>query len=178
MTVVVVNGHRRHDEGVTLMRIRHPSAQPGEWRRQRDRPRVLIENHDPALGMAYQRILVEEGFEVSYCEGPSERGGWCPLASNGSCDRAADADVVFSGLRLSDECDREVLASLRSHFPGKPVVVEVSSQNAERYSDELEGCETIAKPVTRSRLVMAIRRALAQRDGDVSPPLTSGDVVR
>jgi len=135
-------------------------VEPSEWRSISDRPRVLVENHDPAVGMAVQILLMEEGFEVAYCSGPGETVGRCPLVHDGVCSRAAEADVIFTSLHLGDNKHREIVSGLRRHFSDTPVVVELPAPKVSQYEDLLVGCEVVTKPVTRDRLVVAIRRAL------------------
>lgn len=135
-------------------------TQPGEWRSRSDKPRVLIENHDPAVGHAFQNFLMDEGFEVAYCTGPSDREGRCPLVHDGVCNRAADADVVFTSLHVDDEDHQQVVHDLRRHFPDTPLVVELPGPKMPQFAELLDGCEVVAKPATRDRLLLAIRRVL------------------
>ena len=141
---------------------RNRRAEPGAWRARSDRPRVLIETHDPAVGHAFQSFLMEQGFEVAYCTGPDERVGRCPLVHDGVCARAGEADVVFTSVQPNDEEQLEVVAGLRRHFPDTPLVVELPLPKGELVAPLPEGCEVVRKPVTRDGLLIALRRVLAQ----------------
>lgn len=143
---------------------RNRRTEPGAWKVRSERPRVLIENHDPAVGHSLQRFLVDEGYEVAYCSGPGDREGRCPLVHDGICNRAAEAAVVFTSLHITDEDHREVVASLKRHFPDTPLVVELPAPKVAQYGALLEGCEVVAKPVTRDALLMALRRVLSLAD--------------
>ena len=138
-----------------------PELEPTEWRSSGDRPRVLIEHHDSTIGVAVGNLLTEEGYEVSTCGGPDDRRNHqCPLATGGDCPRADEADVVFFGLDITDEIDREVLRAWRARHGDIPVIVEMPKSRIPLYQDELEGCLTIAQPMTRETLLVAVEKAL------------------
>ena len=143
------------------MRRRSQPIQPSEWQWRSRSPRVLIENADPAIGHAVENFLLEEGFQVAYCTGPGDDLGRCPLVHDGVCPRAAAADVVLTSLPLTDTDPHEVLVRLRRHFPGTPVIVEIPAPKIHLYPDLLNGCQVIEKPMTRERVISAIRHTLA-----------------
>jgi len=144
------------------MRRRHPDLEPTAWRSAADRPRVLIEHHDTSIGMAVGNLLVAEGYEVSNCAGPNDRRHHtCPLAKGGDCPCAEEADVVFFGLNIADEDDREVLKAWRDRHSHIPVIVELPVSRIPLYKAELEGCLTLPQPMTRETLLDAVGRALA-----------------
>ena len=121
---------------------------------------MLIEHHDSSIGVAVGNLLAAEGYEVAHCRGPEDRAGRCPLVTVGTCERAAEADVVFYGLAVSDERDRDVLASLRSHFENTPVIVELPASRIPLYKKELEGCVVVPQPLTRESLLDAVEQAM------------------
>lgn len=122
---------------------------------------MLIEHHDSSIGVAVGNLLAAEGYEVSTCGGPSDhRDHQCPLATGTDCPRADEADVVFFGLNITDELDREVLRAWRSRHEDIPVIVEIPRSRIPLYKDELEGCLTVAQPMTRETLLDAVQRAL------------------
>ena len=141
---------------------RHPDLEPTAWRSTGHRPRGLIEHHDWAMGSAVGNLLVAEGFEVSNCGGPNDhRGHQCPLSNGGDCDRVFEADVIFFGLDITDEDDRKVLRALRAKHENAPIIVEMAASRVSLYTEELEGCLTIAQPMTRETLLDAVEKALA-----------------
>lgn len=141
---------------------RRDSLEPTPWRSAGDRPRVLIEHHDSSIAVAVGNLLTEEGYEVSTCGGPDDhRDHQCPLATGSDCPRADEADVVFFGLDISDEIDREVLRAWRSRHEDIPVIVEMPKSRIPLYRDELEGCQALPRPMTRDTLLDAVERALA-----------------
>ena len=142
------------------MRRRHPELEPTDWQASDGRPRVLVEHHDSSIGVAVGNLLAAEGYGVSHCRGPEARAGKCPLVADGVCERAEEADVVFFGLELSDADDREVLRSIRTHFAGTPVIVEVPVSRMSLYGGELDGCIVVPQPLTGETLLQAVDRAL------------------
>jgi DNA-binding NtrC family response regulator len=142
------------------MRRRNIELEPTEWHAVDGQRRVLIEHHDSSIGIAVGNLLAAEGYAVSHCRGPEARAGKCPLVQEGECERAEEADVIFFGLELSDVDDREVLRSLRSHFAGTPVIVELPVSRIPTYEEELEGCVVVPQPLTRDTLLQAVDRAL------------------
>ncbi|MEZ5166093.1 MAG: hypothetical protein R2695_06235 [Acidimicrobiales bacterium] len=158
------------------MRRRLP-LNPTTWPAAPTGPRVLIEHHDDAIASAVGNLLTEEGFVVAVCSGPDDRRTPCPLVGFGTCQAAADADLVFYGLHVSDERDRDVLRSLRVHFEQTPVIVEMPVARIPLYRDELTGCFPVARPVTgrpccapsTRRCVDGPRCSAAGGDGDPQP---------
>lgn len=149
------------------MRRRHPALEPTPWRAVTDRPRVLIEHHDPTIAVAVGNLLATEGYDVSTCRGPNDRRHHeCPLAHGGDCDRAGEADVVFFGLNIADEDDRAVLLAWRDRHPELPVVVEIPASRVPLYQEELQGCVAVPRPMTRETLLDAMSRALDRGRSD------------
>jgi DNA-binding NtrC family response regulator len=142
------------------MRRRHSELEPTEWHAPDGQPRVLIEHHDSSIGVAVGNLLTAEGYAISHCRGPEARAGKCPLVEDGVCERAEEADIVFFGLELADADDREVLRSLRTHFAGTPVIVEIPVSRIPLYEGELDGCVVVPQPLTRETLLQAVDQAL------------------
>lgn len=140
---------------------RRPDLEPTQWRSEGERPRVLIEHHDSSIGVAVSNLLAAEGYAVSTCGGPNDyHSHQCPLASGADCPRSDQADVVFFGLDISDEDDREILRSWRARHPEIPVIVELPVSRIPLYDKELEGCVAVGRPMTRETLLDAVQRAL------------------
>lgn len=106
--------------------------------------------------------LRQAGYGVAVCPGPAESER-CPLAGDDGCEAAHGADVIVAGLGLSKPQSREVLEALRTRCAGTPLVVEVSPEEKEEWSDLLQGCEVVVSPVTPDELVAAVRGVLATR---------------
>ncbi|MEZ5169291.1 MAG: hypothetical protein R3A49_00920 [Acidimicrobiia bacterium] len=132
------------------------------WRdSDRDRPRVLIEHHGVAESEVVARILGEAGYVVATCEGPdASHGTACTMSKTGDCSLVDEADLVYHGLRVSDEVNREVLASIRRRYPDTPVIVEAAGPTLERYAEELEGFTTVAFPATSAGILRAVEAEL------------------
>jgi len=133
------------------------SPQPWTWIGS---PRVLIEHADETRGMSLAAAVRQAGYAVAVCPGPaqSER---CPLAGDEGCEAAHGADVIVAGLGLGTAQSREVLEALRARCADIPLIVEVSPEEKEEWSDLLQGCETVVSPVTPEALVTAVRGVLA-----------------
>ncbi|MFT5203534.1 MAG: hypothetical protein ACI9C1_002934 [Candidatus Aldehydirespiratoraceae bacterium] len=145
-------------KGETMWRKERLAA-PTTWTTDRTRPRVLIEHHDWAISNAISNLLRDAGFDTSTCDGP-DGSRRCPFVHSGTCPRAEEADLVIFGFEISDEDDRAVLASLKAHASGRPIIVEVTSTRAALYKDELEGCVLVARPMRRATHLDAIDRVM------------------
>ena len=88
-----------------------------------DRPRVLLENPDRDAALAAVDVLRHAGYAVAVCPGPDDAAD-CPVACGDGCSLVEGADVVVTSLGLDREPGREVLAGLRSRYPGRRLVVE------------------------------------------------------
>ena len=145
------------------MRRRHPALEPSAWAESTgSRLRVLVEHHDPTIGLAIGNLLTAEGYDVSNCAGPDDRGRRrCSLTAGEGCALGSEADVIVFGLNISDEADRAILREWREGHPGIPVVVEIPTSRIPFYRDELEGCVTVPQPMTREALLVALTHALA-----------------
>ena len=96
-----------------------PSA---PWHRHH-RPRLLIEDPDPALQVAEFRLYEEAGFDVALCAGPCEEEE-CPLTAGRDCELVDAADLVLMGPGMGDH-RAEVAAAILRQRPALPIVAQV-----------------------------------------------------
>ena len=141
-----------------MLRQRIPVT-PTTWRGSEGGTRVLIEHHDPNVGVAIGNLLAAEGYAVATCCGPTDRHP-CPLSNGADCREVDEADVVLFGLEVEDEVDRDVLAGLKASVPNTPIVVEIPPTRVALYQPELEDCVAVPRPMSRDALLDAIQRAL------------------
>jgi DNA-binding NtrC family response regulator len=133
------------------------------------RPRVLVEEPDGAEAFALWRLLEDDGYDVSWCQGPEGRPRrQCALVTAGSCELVENADVVVSSLGLSEERCRDVLEAVRRLHPETPLVVEASRPSIERWAPLFEGNWVLHTPVTAQTLRDSVRRVLADRAGEAT----------
>jgi hypothetical protein len=125
-------------------------SQPGH-----SRPRLLIEDPDPALRLADFSLFTESGLDVALCSGPSAEEP-CPLVGAGECRLADAADVVLMGLGMAGH-RHEVAAALHRRRPALPVLVEVRRHGKETAP---EGCAPLRVPVSVDGQIRAVWRAL------------------
>jgi hypothetical protein len=97
-----------------------PSSEPLHGRR----PRLLVEDPDPALHVAEFRRFHDAGFDVALCGGPGDDSDRCPLVHGGECRLAEEADVVLIGPGMAS-CRDDVAAAHHRLRPDLPVVVQV-----------------------------------------------------
>jgi hypothetical protein len=71
--------------------------------------------------------------------------------------------VIVASLGLGTPQSREVFEALRTRCAGTPLIVEVTPEEKEEWSDLLQGCELVVSPVTSDELVTAVRGLLATR---------------
>jgi hypothetical protein len=144
------------------MRGRRRAWKPDTWAERTSSPRVLVEDPDGAVLAAAELFLRRDGFEFAGCAGPHGEGRrGCPLAAGGECALAAGADVVYSNLSWDEPANRTVLTALRERYPHTPVVVEASALDAERLHEQLADCGVVRTPSGRTRMLAAVRSALA-----------------
>lgn len=141
------------------LRRRIEDGAPGDWLPRRGRARVLVEEADPAVGWATERVLEREGYDVAVCGGPAVIGR-CPLVEDGACPLAEGADVVLNDLSLARVDDREVLVAIKARLPQTPLLVEAPRPRAARNAEVLAGCRLLASPVTAEMIRREVARAL------------------
>jgi hypothetical protein len=133
------------------------------------RPRVLIEEHDVAEAFAYWRLLKDNGYQVSWCPGPSATPPRkCPLVAFGQCDLVQCADVVVSSLPLHRESSRKVIAALRHLHPETPMIVQAPKQMLTQWAPLFEGRSwgAMRMPVTSQTVLDSVELALARSVGE------------
>lgn len=131
------------------------------WPTSDVRPRVVVEHEDPVWRWAAAGLLEDAGYQVLGCGGPHElTDGGCPMVAEGRCTLIDGADVVINGLGVRDPAHRAVLASIRAHSSGLPVLVELPSTQQDRLEADFPGCQRIPFPVRPHDLVTAVSVAL------------------
>lgn len=131
-----------------------PTFEPG------GRPHVLVEATEWANREVLVKHLHEAGYAVVGCAGPEGTDGRCALVATGECESARSADVIVQSLRHTDPRNREVLETLRRHYPETPIVVEVPTPRVEQFAEDFDGCHVVPYPATLSQLTHAVERAL------------------
>lgn len=128
-----------------------PQASPG-------RPRLLIEDPDPALRIADFHRFTEAGLDVALCSGP-DHADRCQLVEHGECLLAAAADVIMMGPGIGQSTE-EIAAALHRHHPDVPVIVEVPRYGTH---DVPDGCVPLPTPISVDGQIRAIWRAAERR---------------
>lgn len=149
-----------------LGRPKQTILRPGPW--SFPAPRVLIEHADEDVALRYSQILRQAGYTVGVCHGPSgepDSSERCVLTIGEPCAFVEGADVVVSALGVEKEQKRSVLEALRRFHPSKPLVVEVSADEVERFEDLIDGVHLVVSPVSAEELVAAVEDA---RDAPLS----------
>jgi hypothetical protein len=134
---------------------------PPNWDAGSQKLKVLVETNDRAERWAITEELKAAGFDTVSCGGPySLHGGECALVAGGGCPAAAGADAIFHRLNPANPSNREVLVALKRTYPETPIVVEIPQPDLRRFSDALDGCNTVLMPADAPTMVAAIRRAV------------------
>jgi hypothetical protein len=127
--------------------------------------RVLIEDPDGADAFAYWRLLTDNGYEAQWCPGPEGHlGGRCPLLTSGHCDLVEHADVVVSSLGIDNVPSRKIVGAIKRLYPKKPVVIQASQREVERWANLMDGSRVLPTPVTRRALLGSVEGVLAHRN--------------
>jgi hypothetical protein len=119
------------------------------------RPRVLVETADPALLISEHRFLVDAGFDVAVCGGPSEDPSRCPVLRGEECELVTGAAVVLHAL----DPDLHIAAGIKAAHPNLPVLVERPRRLAGPPVPVPEGCVPLDMPCSLGAQLEAIRRA-------------------
>lgn len=82
------------------------------------RPRVLVEDDQPALAISDFSAFSRAGFDMAFCSGPGTDPSACPLLRGQDCDLLAGADAVLHGL----DPGLGVCAAIRHRHPGTLVL--------------------------------------------------------
>lgn len=137
-------------------------------RRGNARPRILVEEPDPAEGFAYWRLLTKNGYDVSWCPGPTGQPRLlCPLVTRGRCDLVQCADVVVSSLPLHRESSQKVIAAIRNRYPDTVLLVQAPQRLLAQCGPSFEdrSWRAMRMPVTSQTVLDSVERALEARDG-------------
>jgi hypothetical protein len=122
---------------------------------------VVVENEDAMWQWAATNVLETAGYDVACCSGPHHLPrGRCPLVAGDRCSLVDEADVVVSGLGITDPANRAVLTALRTHRSQIPVIAEISPSRLAELHAEIPGCRTVPYPVGPKVLVDAVDGAL------------------
>jgi N-acyl-L-homoserine lactone synthetase len=149
---------RRSEPGSgTRMRPEIGPVPAADWPARRGRPRVLIEEPDPAWHRLVEEVLGAD-YELASCGGPEARPGGCPLVAHRGCPLAEGADVILNSFNLDQVANREVLCALQSCCPGVPVVALTSPGEAHRHGGCLEGHRAEILPTSTSDLARLVAR--------------------
>jgi hypothetical protein len=121
------------------------------------RPRILIEDDEPALAISDFSLFQQAGFDVAFCSGPGADPASCPLLRGEQCHALAQADAVLHGLdpRLG------VAASIHQRLPGTPVLVKQRCLADGSTQPVPAGCLPLAPECSVRGQMEALRRALA-----------------
>lgn len=126
------------------------------------RPRLLVEDDDPALAVSDFSLFREAGFDVALCRGPGSTAGDCPLLCGEECDLFARADVVLHGLdpRLG------VSAIIRGTKPAVGVVTIARHQSGAPSSTYPDWPHCVSLPASASvdAQIQALRRAITKAE--------------
>ena len=87
------------------------------------RPRVLIEDPDPALEVSDFSMFRDAGFDVVVCSGPGAAPCECVLLRRGSCDLVDQCDVLVFGLPASTLGSASVLWAVHRARPDLPILL-------------------------------------------------------
>lgn len=128
------------------------------WGPVRSKPRVLLEQRDPARGWVEESVLLAQGYDVAVCWGPSSGRTPCPLVSEGDCALVDGADAIVFALGVHDPDKRRILETIleRQHDPR--VAVELPQPREAEFPDLLSRCERLRFPSTSERLVEVVAR--------------------
>lgn len=108
--------------GVRTMRKRPVTIDLQPWPYP-ERPRVLIEHHQPDAALELATAIRQAGCTVGICRGPdatADPATRCPLHRLEPCIAVEGADLVVTALDLEEEEGRQVLRGLRTRYPSTP----------------------------------------------------------
>jgi hypothetical protein len=123
------------------------------------RPRILIENDEPALAISDFFLFEQAGLDVAYCSGPGDDVMACPVLRGQRCPLVAGADAVLHGLDPAFG----IAAAIGRQRPGLPVVVEQRRGADGSPQPVPESCMQLTSPCSVKGQIDALWRALASR---------------
>lgn len=148
------------------MRQRVPRRTWGSAGRAGHRPRVLIEDGQPALAISDFSVFEQAGFDVAFCSGPDgDPAAACPVLHGRRCPLLMGTDVVLHGLDPA----LGVAAAISRQRLGVPVVVEQHRRADGSLPPVPEGCLPLAFPCSVRGQADALWRALASRRPGAAP---------
>jgi hypothetical protein len=124
--------------------------------------RALVVHHDIDLADQEVESLRRLGYDVEQCSGPT--ANTCPILNGGTCELAADADVLVYDAWASGDADGsgELIEGLRREHPGVPIVLTYPGIGLSSMDDEpTHGVVPLTGQPTGARLHAAIQQAIA-----------------
>jgi DNA-binding NtrC family response regulator len=125
--------------------------------------RVLVVHHDVDVADIEVDELRRAGYEVQQCAGPIG-GDACPVLGGDRCWQVEWADVLVYDMFASGDGRRELIDDIRDVHPEKPVVLTSPGLAFDWVETKGPHAVTPALAATRSELVAAVERALANAD--------------
>jgi hypothetical protein len=137
--------------------------------------RALVVHHDIDLADQEVESLRRLGYDVAQCSGPT--GNTCPVLNGGTCDLAAQADVLVYDAWASGDADGsgDLISGLRATHPSVPIVLTVPGVGYAWEPANDPGVVELQGQPTGARLHEAIQRAIADlgtTSGDPDPGTT------
>jgi len=124
------------------------------------RPRLVIEDEQPALAISDFSLFKEAGFDVAFCSGPGDDPAACPLMHGQPCALLAGADAVLHGLDPA----LGIAAAIRRQYPELPVVVDQRGGDMPAGADAAgklpAGCVPLGYPCSVRGQIAAVCRAV------------------
>ena len=117
--------------------------------------RVLVVDDEPGVLDSFRKILTSVGYSIDTVETAQEAL---------TLIRMRDYDLFFTDLKMPGMDGFEVLRSIKKHKPGTEVIVITGHGDMDLVIQalNLEATDFINKPVTRSALASALKRAEAR----------------
>ncbi len=123
------------------------------------RPRIVVEDSQPALAISDFSLFEQAGFDVAVCSGPGRAPGDCPVLHGRDCAALAGADAVLHHL----DPDLGIAAAIRRRYPDTPVVMEVRRRADGSLPPVPEGCVPLAYPCSVKGQIDALWRVITDR---------------
>jgi hypothetical protein len=124
------------------------------------RRRVLVEAPAQPWHFTMKEARQLDDCDVTFCGGPAEGHGPCPITVGRACPFGTDFDVVVAGLGLDTGEGRDIVTNLKTAYPGAHLVVQAWPADLERHRDLLEGCRVIVFPWTTQKFCAAVHEAI------------------
>jgi hypothetical protein len=123
--------------------------------------RALVVHHDIDLADQEVESLRRLGYEVGQCSGPT--ANTCPILNGGTCDLAANADVLVYDAFASGDTggSGDLIRGLRETHPQVPIVITTPGIGYTWEPAADPGVVELQGQPTGARLHEAIQRAIA-----------------